>query len=163
MHGHARRHAQYHLHQSLVIPANCAKNTRGGQHLPHPTAPGSPQGQTSWTARWGALAARANEHSSRVVTHNQGHYGLPLQRNAKLMGCMNEAQAIKAIREAEVYHISTIKEAKVCYAATIKETKVCHTAVIREPEVCHTTSVKEAEVYHTTAGCVSQKPTGTVY
>ena len=74
---HTRKCPQYHSHQSLSIPTNHAKNPRGSQHLPHPTAPGSPQGWSSQTARWGALVAGANDHSPRAATHNQGHHELP--------------------------------------------------------------------------------------
>ena len=75
---HTRRCTQYYSCQSLTIPANYAKNPGGGQHLPHPTTLGFPQGWSSWTARGCALLAGANECGPRAATHNQDHYGLPL-------------------------------------------------------------------------------------
>ena len=41
-----------------------------------------------------------------------------LELNIELMACLNEAQAIKAIKEAEVHHATAIKEAKVHHATT---------------------------------------------
>ena len=75
--------------------------------------------------------------------------------------CMNEAQAVEAIEEAEMGYASStketemchaveIKEAEVCCTATTKEAEVCHATVIKEAELCHTTTIKEAELCHTT-------------
>ena len=49
-----------------------------------------------------------------------------LELSTELAACMNETQAIEAIKEAEVCHTSAIKEAKVCHVATIKEAEVYH-------------------------------------
>ena len=39
-----------------------------------------------------------------------------LELNTELSACLNEAQAIEAIKEAEVHHTATIKESEVCHA-----------------------------------------------
>ena len=71
-----------------------------------------------------------------------------LELDAKLAGCMNEAQATEAIKVAEVSHAAWIKEAKVCHTTTIKEAKLCHTTRIKEAEVCHTTNSSVLQQTH---------------
>ena len=81
----------------------------GSQYLPHPTASGSPQGWSSQIARWGALVAEANEHGPRAAAHHQAtmdSHCRELELNTKLAMHMNEAQAIEAMKEAEVSHNS---------------------------------------------------------
>ena len=104
------------------------------KHLPHPTAPGSPsvsparlpdevlwlQGQMNMALEW-LLTTKAT-----IDSHCR-----ELELNAKLAVCMNEAQAVKAIKETEVVHASATKEAKVHHAAMTKEAKVHHAAMIR--------------------------------
>ena len=65
-----------------------------------------------------------------------------LECNTELMACLNEAQAIEAIKQAEV-----------CHAAAIKEVKVHYIAAIKDVEVHHVTMIKEAKVHCTTTAC----------
>ena len=80
-----------------------------------------------------------------------------LELNAELTMCMNEAQATKAVKKAEVSHATKIKEAELHHTAEIKEAEVCHTATIKEVKLCHTTRIKVAEACHTTDSCVLQQ------
>ena len=126
------------------------------------------QGQVNTALEW-LLTTRATMDSC----HRE------LELNAKLAMCMNEAQAVKAIKvaevgnaqslkeakvhctaevkEVEVHCEAVIKEAKVCHATTIKEAESCHATVIKEAKLCHTTRTKEAKVQHTTNACVLQQ------
>ena len=84
-----------------------------------------------------------------------------LELKTKLSVCMNEAQAIKTIKEAEVSHVAEIKEAKVHHAAKIKEAEVHHAATIKEAMLHHTTRIKEAKACYTTNSFdLQQNPEG---
>ena len=63
-----------------------------------------------------------------------------LELNAILAVHMNEAQAVRAIKEAEVCHTSVIKEAEVHCTTMIKEAEVHHTTTIKEAKVCCATT-----------------------
>ena len=65
-------------------PPTMLKSLEVASTFPIPQ-PQAPQGWSSWTARWGALVARANECGPRVATCNQGHDGLPSKKNWSLM------------------------------------------------------------------------------
>ena len=41
-----------------------------------------------------------------------------LELNAELVAYLNKAQAVEAIKEAEVHHTATMKEAKMCLCPT---------------------------------------------
>ena len=54
-----------------------------------------------------------------------------LELNAELTMCMNDAQGIEAIKEAEAHYTTMIKKAELHLTNTIKEVKVCHTTNAR--------------------------------
>ena len=64
--------------------------------------------------------------------------------------CWNEAEATKAIKEAQVHCGVAIREAETYHATVIRETEAHHTILIREAEANCSAIVVEAEACCTT-------------